>query len=149
MYIHQYHNTHKINLSEYYPKNNILPLEGISFRRSNNYDSTYIIADDVTRKKIAKVEVIIEEDNVGYICGVSTYGRGSGVGLCQFMLKTFINYYHVKYGCRDFRLFVLADNDRALHIYHKLGFKIVETRLISYVGRDVAAHFMRLELKKL
>lgn len=88
------------------------------------------------------MECVVDEakefpDGVAEIELCATDSKERGKGIAQSMLKTALALpeYH------EWRLTVLADNPAAIHVYEKLGFKIISTQT-GYPDNSVETHNM-------
>lgn len=87
----------------------------------NMYDGYYWLKDTVTKDIIGRCTVY-EKKDFFEIWGVRILEDFQRQGFTTLMLKRIIK----KFKDKPIRLYVYKDNDVAIHLYEKLGFKIIE-----------------------
>lgn len=77
------------------------------------------------------------EKNSGYITSVSTNNKYSGEGVAKLLLKRCIDYAGEK-NFKEIKLEVSGKNDKAIQLYKKFDFAVIETRNDSLImKRDI------------
>lgn len=86
------------------------------------------------------------EDSLYIGCDIDPKYRNMGLGHLSYI--KFINFLQNKFNIKNVKLEVLSNNDRAKHLYEKLGFKVigVSNNKILRDGKEIESIIMELNL---
>ena len=90
-------------------------------RLNNNGYGYYHLKDTDTQSYLGRC-IVYDKRNFYEIWGVVIYDRFRKQGYATLMLKRIIK----KFADKPLRLYVYKDNNIAIRLYEKLGFKIIE-----------------------
>lgn len=85
-------------------------------------------------------------DELGrFFIGMDLHEKFRGKGISQRAYKEFINYLYQNTNLTELWLKVLKTNTRAIHIYEKLGFEMVESEIIDRANLKVESITYKLK----